>query len=118
MTSQYPPEPDCGASSAAGWKPEPGDYVEIRRNGAELHSGTVEVASEDYRKVWLKAEGVNLRRLFDISEGYEIRPVPAAGGSGRGMKGQPNGDHGAPEPSHNQRPRSCKCLTAYEDVCG
>jgi len=79
MTGQVPLEPaDCGPSLAAVYRPEPSDHVKIERDGAEVHSGVVEVVSEDFRKVWLKAEGVNLRRLFDISEGYEFILCPTA----------------------------------------
>jgi len=80
MTGQVPLEPaDWGPSLAAGCRPESGDHVKIERDGADVHSGVVEFVSEDFRKVWLKAEGVNLRRLFDRSEGYEFAPCPTAG---------------------------------------
>jgi len=79
MTGQLHLEPaDSGIVSAAGCRPEPGDHVRIKRAGADVRSGVVELVSADYQKVWLKAEGVNLRQLFDISEGYEFAPSPPA----------------------------------------
>ena len=62
-------------TTAAGWRPEPGDQVDIQLNGATVRSGVVDLISEDHQQVWLMADGVNTRQLFDTSEGFRIRPA-------------------------------------------
>jgi hypothetical protein len=79
MSEEKRPEPtDIGGDSlTAEWRPEPGAYVEIRRGGGIVCSGTVDVTSSDSRRVWLAADGNESRRLFDEGEGYEVFPLPS-----------------------------------------
>jgi hypothetical protein len=76
-----------GDGLAAEWRPIPGAQVEIRRSGRVVGSGTVDVASADCGRVWLAAEGVESRRLFDKGEGYEVLPLSSALSHPGGVRG-------------------------------
>jgi len=65
----------AGSSSegaGSGCKFQPGQRVEVKHNGRTVRCGVVAAASEDGSRIWLAQDGVNLRRLFDQAEGYEV----------------------------------------------
>ena len=56
---------------------EIGDTVELRRNGARIHAGLVDARTADGDVVWVIAPAGG-RRLFHISDGYDLVESPAA----------------------------------------
>jgi hypothetical protein len=82
MMSQEPQPERVGVANDGAVterKPTPGAQVEIQRAGHIVRTGTVEATSPDGNRIWLAADGVELRRLFDKGEGFEIRqPSPYA----------------------------------------
>ncbi|HEY1158826.1 MAG TPA: hypothetical protein VGE95_21395 [Arthrobacter sp.] len=56
----------------ADWARLPGRSVEVWLQGEHVASGVVDQASEDGTVLWIAAEGISTRRIFDKSSGYQI----------------------------------------------
>jgi hypothetical protein len=54
------------------WARLPGRSVEVWLRGEHLASGVVDQAAEDGAVLWIAAEGISTRRIFDKSSGYQI----------------------------------------------
>lgn len=55
---------------------EPGDSVDLKRNGRTVYSGVVDTRTDDGDVVWVTAPAGG-RRLFHIADGYDLAGVPA-----------------------------------------
>ncbi|TQJ59443.1 hypothetical protein FBY30_1693 [Arthrobacter sp. SLBN-83] len=56
----------------ADWARLPGRSVEVWLHGERVASGVVDQAAEDGSVLWIAAEGISTRRIFDKSSGYQI----------------------------------------------
>lgn len=56
----------------ADWARLPGRSVEVWLLGEHVASGVVDQAAEDGSVLWIAAEGIRTRRIFDKSSGYQI----------------------------------------------
>ena len=56
----------------ADWARLPGRSVEVWLKGECVASGVVDQAAEDGSVLWIAAEGITTRRIFDKSSGYQI----------------------------------------------
>ena len=56
----------------ADWARLPGRSVEVWLQGEHVASGVVDQAAEDGSVLWIAAEGISTRRIFDKSSGYQI----------------------------------------------
>ena len=56
----------------ADWARLPGRSVEVWLQGERVASGVVDQAAEDGSVLWIAAEGISTRRIFDKSSGYQI----------------------------------------------
>ncbi|MDQ0767505.1 hypothetical protein QF031_000254 [Pseudarthrobacter defluvii] len=56
----------------ADWARLPGRSVEVWLKGEHVASGVVDQAAEDGSVLWIAAEGISTRRIFDKSSGYQI----------------------------------------------
>ncbi|MDQ0662734.1 hypothetical protein QFZ35_001232 [Arthrobacter ulcerisalmonis] len=56
----------------ADWARLPGRSVEVWLHGEHVASGVVDQAAEDGSVLWIAAEGISTRRIFDKSSGYQI----------------------------------------------
>lgn len=56
----------------ADWSRLPGRSVEVWLLGQHVASGVVDQAAEDGSVLWIAAEGIRTRRIFDKSSGYQI----------------------------------------------
>lgn len=56
----------------ADWARLPGHTVEVWLLGEHVASGVVDQATEDDSVLWIAAEGISTRRIFDKSSGYQI----------------------------------------------
>lgn len=56
----------------ADWGRLPGHTVEVWLLGEHVASGVVDQATEDGSVLWIAAEGISTRRIFDKSSGYQI----------------------------------------------
>ncbi|WP_457946720.1 hypothetical protein ACTAQI_14265 [Pseudarthrobacter sp. alpha12b] len=56
----------------ADWARLPGRSVEVWLKGERVASGVVDQAAEDGSVLWIAAEGISTRRIFDKSSGYQI----------------------------------------------
>lgn len=56
----------------ADWARLPGRSVEVWLRGEHVASGVVDQAAEDGTVLWIAAEGISTRRIFDKSSGYQI----------------------------------------------
>ncbi|MEW1809756.1 hypothetical protein AB0284_03525 [Pseudarthrobacter phenanthrenivorans] len=56
----------------ADWARLPGRSVEVWLLGELVASGVVDQAAEDGSVLWIAAQGISTRRIFDKSSGYEI----------------------------------------------
>ncbi|GGH96730.1 hypothetical protein ACFFGR_00560 [Arthrobacter liuii] len=54
------------------WSRLPGRSVEVRLRGEHVASGVVDQSAEDGSVLWIAAEGISTRRIFDKSSGYQI----------------------------------------------
>ncbi len=54
------------------WARLPGRTVEVWHLGQHVASGVVDQAAEDGSVLWIAAEGISTRRIFDKSSGYQI----------------------------------------------
>lgn len=68
---------DAGSSKKAlglrsNWARLPGRSVEVWLLGELVASGVVDQAAEDGSVLWIAAEGISTRRIFDKSSGYQI----------------------------------------------
>jgi hypothetical protein len=54
------------------WARLPGRSVEVWLLGELVASGVVDQAAEDSSVLWIAAEGISTRRIFDKSSGYQI----------------------------------------------
>jgi hypothetical protein len=68
---------DGGTSKKAlglrsNWARLPGRSVEVWLLGELVASGVVDQAAEDGSVLWIAAEGISTRRIFDKSSGYQI----------------------------------------------
>jgi hypothetical protein len=54
------------------WGRLPGHTVEVWLLGEHVASGVVDQATEDDSVLWIAAEGISTRRVFDKSSGYQI----------------------------------------------
>ena len=54
------------------WQRTLGQYVEIRRSGQVVRSGTVTAVMPDDSILWISAEGPFLRQMVVRAEGYEV----------------------------------------------
>lgn len=52
-----------------------GAEVEIHKSGQLVLSGVVDAVMPDLTMLWLAANGPESRRLFDLTEGFEVRRV-------------------------------------------
>jgi hypothetical protein len=50
--------------------------VEIRLEGRVIRTGFVDAAMPDSSHVWIAADGVSGRQLFDAADGYEVWVTP------------------------------------------
>ena len=50
----------------------PGRSVQVWLRGEHVASGVVDQAAEDGSVLWIAAEGISTRRIFDKSSGYQI----------------------------------------------
>lgn len=58
------PQPD--------WQRAHGQYVEIRRSGKTVHTGTVDAVMPDNSILWISASGAYPRTMFEKSQGDEV----------------------------------------------
>ncbi|NUS37331.1 MAG: hypothetical protein HOQ04_12915 [Pseudarthrobacter sp.] len=56
----------------ADWARLPGHTVEVWLLGEHVASGVVDQAAEDDSVLWIAAEGISTRRIFDKSSGYQV----------------------------------------------
>ena len=56
----------------ADWARLPGHSVEVWLLGEHVASGLVDQAAEDDSVLWIAAEGISTRRIFDKSSGYQV----------------------------------------------
>ena len=56
----------------ADWARLPGRSVEVWLRGERVASGVVDQAAEDGSVLWIAAEGISTRRIFDKSSGYQV----------------------------------------------
>ncbi|MHC6591911.1 hypothetical protein [Arthrobacter sp. C152] len=56
----------------ADWAQLPGHTVEVWLLGEHVASGVVDQAAEDDSVLWIAAEGISTRRIFDKSSGYQV----------------------------------------------
>jgi len=56
----------------ADWARLPGRSVEVWLHGEYVACGVVDQAAEDGSVLWIAAEGISTRRIFDKSSGYQI----------------------------------------------
>ncbi|UKA70723.1 hypothetical protein [Arthrobacter sp. FW306-06-A] len=54
------------------WARLPGRSVEVWLLGEHVATGVVDQAAEDGSVLWIAAEGISTRRIFDKSSGYQI----------------------------------------------
>ena len=54
------------------WARLPGRSVEVWLRGEHVASGVVDQAAEDGSVLWIAAQGISTRRIFDKSSGYQI----------------------------------------------
>lgn len=54
------------------WARLPGRSVEVWLLGEHVATGVVDQAAEDGSVLWIAAEGIRTRRIFDKSSGYQI----------------------------------------------
>jgi hypothetical protein len=54
------------------WARLPGRNVEVWLLGECVASGVVDQAAEDGSVLWIAAEGISTRRIFDKQSGYQI----------------------------------------------
>lgn len=54
------------------WQRALGQYVELRRHGEVIRSGTVAAVTPDNSILWISAEGPFQRQMVVRSEGYEV----------------------------------------------
>ena len=54
------------------WARLPGRSVEVWLQGECVASGVVDQAAEDGSVLWIAAEGISTRRIFDKSSGYQM----------------------------------------------
>lgn len=54
------------------WKRALGHYVEVRRFGEIVGTGTVEEVMPESSILWISAEGAFLRYMVERAEGYEV----------------------------------------------
>lgn len=54
------------------WARLTGRTVEVWHLGQHVASGVVDQAAEDGSVLWIAAEGISTRRMFDKSSGYQI----------------------------------------------
>jgi len=50
-----------------------GAEVEIHKSGQLIFSGVVDAVMPDLAMLWLAADGPETRRLFELTEGFEVR---------------------------------------------
>ncbi|UUL77077.1 hypothetical protein NG819_05595 [Pseudarthrobacter sp. Fe7] len=56
----------------ADWAHLPGRKVEVWLRGEQMASGVVDQAAEDGSVLWIAAQGISTRRIFDKASGYQI----------------------------------------------
>ena len=61
-----------GPGLRADWARLPGRSVEVWLRGERVASGVVDQAAEDGSVLWIAAEGISTRRIFDKSSGYQV----------------------------------------------
>lgn len=54
------------------WLPLTGEFVEIRLHGKLVRRGVVETVTQDGAVLWLVADGLHTRSMFERSEGYQV----------------------------------------------
>ncbi|MDP9886936.1 hypothetical protein [Pseudarthrobacter enclensis] len=54
------------------WARLPGHSVEVWLQGERVARGVVDQAAEDNSVLWIAAEGISTRRIFDKSSGYQV----------------------------------------------
>ncbi|MEJ1193186.1 hypothetical protein [Pseudarthrobacter sp. CCNWLW207] len=54
------------------WSGLTGFLVEVRLSGHRVAAGMVEAVSSEGDHIWIAAEGVNTRKLYDKPSGYEV----------------------------------------------
>lgn len=58
------------------WSALIGARVEIRRSGIVIRTGTVENAAADSSVLWIAAEGIERRTMYEAALGYEAWVKP------------------------------------------
>lgn len=54
------------------WSRLPGQTVEVWLSGEYVAGGVVDQAAEDDSVLWIAAEGIMTRRIFDRASGYQV----------------------------------------------
>jgi hypothetical protein len=54
------------------WQRALGQYVEVRRHGEVIRTGTVVAVMPDSSLLWISADGVFPRQMVEKVEGYQI----------------------------------------------
>lgn len=63
---------ECDLSRRANWSQLVGEHVEIWLKGRHVCTGIVDQAGPDDSVLWIAAEGLRTRKLFDKHSGYEV----------------------------------------------
>ncbi len=65
----------------ANWRDLAGRQVEVRKEGQIIRTGYVVDVAFSTDILWLEADGVNQRALFEKAMGYTICPSPTSPGA-------------------------------------
>lgn len=66
------PAPRKALALCREWSPLPGQSVEVWLSGEYVAGGVVDQAAEDGTVLWIAAEGIMTRRIFDRASGYQV----------------------------------------------
>lgn len=65
-------------SENTDWKGLLGQQVQVHKDGRVVRTGYVEDVVDSADILWLGADGVKQRALFERARGYTISPIPVA----------------------------------------
>lgn len=54
------------------WQRTLGQYVQVRRHGEIVRSGTVEDVTPDSSILWISVDGADARQMIERAEGYAV----------------------------------------------
>jgi hypothetical protein len=54
------------------WLPLVGEDVQIRRHGTVVREGTVDAVAADDSALWIRAHGIEPRRIFHRADGFSV----------------------------------------------